>query len=321
MKKCLTMAIVSAVAAPIFALSLADASAKISDIVAAPEGVKAVVSELSKDDQVKFLGRLNSGISKTQESGEAKTAKFVAVNKAALLAHKGNLKELIAEMFATVSPEALVVVNERFAAELFSRNVNPARPVSDEQMKSRALDTMKVVHARNAGNANSSVRDTFAILMFLRAAKGSPADLADVLVAGIADSEARTLAKEEWIPAAMGIGREKSYDPILAACDASVPLATPDAEVVNRFVNAQGPAIFTGSLMADLSPAVNSAGKPTVSFTEQFLDPNKYALPSEGVAGLNRVPRTLNPDDPWYPKYDRDDVNEAGKYRGQTTKH
>ena len=58
-----------------------------------------------------------------------------------------------------------------------------------------------------------------------------------------------------------------------------------------------------------------------VVFSELFLDPNKYALPDEGTAGLNRVPRSLNPNDRWYPGHGRnDDVSgEAGGYRMQTT--
>ena len=302
MKRFLVIAMATVMTMRIFALSLADASAKIADVVKNPESIAAIMKDLSKDDQVKFLGRVNSALSKTRESVETKTAKFIAITKAAFKSSKGNLKELVAETYATVSPASLAVLNEYLAINLFRRNANPARPVSDERMKLLAVETMKVVQARNAGNNNSSVRDVFAILMFLRSAGATPSDLADTLISQLSDREARTLAREDWIPAAMGVGREKSYDPILAACD---------AVAVKNAVNFFGPEIFTGTLLVDLDPTLGSDGEPVIVHTEQFLDPNKYALPSEGTAGLNRIPRTTNPNKPWYPGH------EPGGYRGQ----
>lgn len=302
MKRFLVIAMAAVMTMRVFALSLAEASAKIADVVKNPESIAAIMKDLSKEDQVKFLGRVNTALSKTRESAETKTAKFIAIAKAALKSSKGNLRELVAETFATVSPASLAVLNEYLAANLFSRNANPARPISDERMKLLAVETMKVVQARNAGNNNSSVRDVFAILMFLRSAGASPSDLADTLITQLSDREARTLAREDWIPAAMGVGREKSYDPILAACD---------AVAVKNAVNFLGPEVFTGTLIADLDPTLGSDGEPVIVHTEKFLDPNKYALPSEGTAGLNRIPKTTNPDKPWYPGH------EPGGYRGQ----
>lgn len=302
MKRLLVAAMATVMAAHVLAVSLADASAKIADVVKNPESIAAIMNDLSKEDQVKFLGRVNSALSKTRESAETKTAKFIVITKFAFKASKGNLKDLVAETFATVTPDSLVVLNEYLAANLFRRNVNSARPISDERMKLLAVETMKVVQARNTGNSNSGVRDVFAILMFLRSAGGSPSDLADTLISQLSDRETRTLAREDWIPAALGVGREKSYDPILAACD---------AVVVKNAVNFFGPEVFTGTLLADLDPTVGSDGAPAIVYTEKFLDPNKYALPSEGTAGLNRIPRTTNPKKPWYPGH------EPGGYRGQ----
>ena len=302
MKRFLVASIAIAMATRVIAISLADASVKIADVVKNPESIAAIMKDLSKDDQVKFLGRVNAALSKTRESAETKTTKFIAITKSALKSSKGNLKELVAETFATVSPASLAVLNEYLAANLFRRNANPARPISDERMKLLAVETMKVIQARNAGNNNSSVRDVFAILMFLRSAEGSPSDLSDTLINLLSEREARTLAREDWIPAAMGVGREKSYDPILAACD---------AVAVKNAANFFGPEVFTGTLLADLDPTLSADGTAVIVYSEKFLDPNKYALPSEGTAGLNRIPRTTNPNKPWYPGH------EPGGYRGQ----
>lgn len=296
-----------------FAISLAEATAKITGITKDTKQMSAVMKDLSADDQVEFLGRVNKAIASTKHTPDAKTEMFLAVNKAALLAHKGNLRRLLAEVYATVPPAALTVVNERFAEDLFRRNANPAKPVTDDAMKKNALDTMKVVHSRNAGNDNASVRDTFAILMFLRASNGTPADLRDTLVAGLSDPEARELAKDSWIPSAMGEGVEKTYDPMLGVSEVD-PSEAPSAAA--DFLNRQGPAVLTGTLMSDLSPTVDKNGAAAVSYFEVYLDPNKYALPEEGVGGLNRVPRSLDRRDPWYPGHDR----ESNGYYLQTTR-
>lgn len=318
MKKVVIAAIAAVLSVSVFAMSLAEASAKITDIVATPAQMTGVMRQLSKDDQVVFLGRVNKAISDTKRTPDAKAAAFLAVNSAALRANKGNIKLLLAEVYATIPPAALTVINERFAKDLFGRDANPAKPVSDADMKKIAVDTMKVVQARNAGNDNSSVRDVFAILMFLRASKGTPADLKDVLVAGLADQEARTLAKEVWIPSAMGDGVAKTYDPMLGVSDVA-PSDVPSA--ATSFLNMQGANVLTVSLMSELSATADSEGSPVVTFSEMYLDPNKYALPTEGTAGLNRVPRSLDKNDKWHPDNFRGSGGgESGGYRMQTTR-
>lgn len=310
MKKLSIAVIFSILAVGAYALSLAEATAKIADIVNNPAQMSGVMKSLDKDDQTEFLARVNKAIAATKYSADAKTETFLIVNKAALLANKGNVKDLLAEVYATVPPASLTVINERFAQDLFRRDANPARPVSDEDMKKRSVESMKVIQTRNVGNDNASVRDTFAILMFLRASKGTPADLKDVLVSGLTDPEARELASTSWIPSAMGEGAAKSYDPLLGVSDVD-PSNVPSP--ATNFLNLQGAAMLTGTLMSDLSPTVNKNGMPTVSFTETYLDPNKYALPEEGIGGLNRTPRSLDPNDPWYPDHPRGYRMQTGR--------
>lgn len=316
MKKMIIAAMAAVFSAGVFAMSLAEASAKITSIINNPAEMSTVMKELSAEDQVAFLKRVNGAIASTKRTVDSKTELFLAVNKAALLSRKGNIKELIAEVFATVPPAALVVINEKFAEELFNRKANAANPISDDKLKENALSAMKSVSSRTSGR-DKDVRDTFAILMFLRSSQGTPADLKDSLVATIANSQAREDAKTLWIPSAMGDGVPKTYDPMLIAAgvqDDEMPGA------VNNFLNRQGPMVLAGSLMSELSATVDNSGAPTAVQNEYFLDPNKWALPEEGVGGLNRVPRSLNPDDRWYPGYHRGGGGgEAGGYRMQTT--
>lgn len=269
-------------------VALAEARAGIGDVISKPAQMTVVMNRLSAADQMSFLAEVNSAIAKMPASNEEKTAKFLDVNAAALKgAKKGNLANLLAEVFATVPPESLTVVNERFAADLFNRSANPTRTITDAQFTDIAKNLFKKVQERNGTSDEAAVRNTFAILMLLRASNGTPQSLRDTLVAEMTDAEARKLAQDEWISPAMGLGQDKTYDPMLGASDAG---SAPSPEVVLQLANAQS----MQSLLADFNAAPESVpakaqaeGSASLSFisvvSSTFTDP-------EGV-GLFRVPR------------------------------
>ena len=269
-------------------VALAEARAGIGDVISKPAQMTAVMKRLSAADQTSFLAEVNSAIAKMPASNEEKTAKFLDVNAAALKgAKKGNLANLLAEVFATVPPESLTVVNERFAADLFNRSANPTRTITDAQFTDIAKNLFKKVQERNGTSDEAAVRNTFAILMLLRASNGTPQSLRDTLVAEMTDAEARKLAQDEWISPAMGLGQDKTYDLMLGASDAG---SAPSPEVVLQLANAQS----MQSLLADFNAAPESVpakaqaeGSASLSFisvvSSTFTDP-------EGV-GLFRVPR------------------------------
>ena len=203
-------------------ISLADARGKIDKAIESPAVMKEIMKRLSAEDQRKFLADVNKAIGDMPASIEERTAKFLNINHAALtVAQKGNTTALLAEVFATVSPEALTVINERFAADLLNRTGNPNVVYTDEQFTKLAIETMKVINERTEETDNGSTRSTFAILMFLRASNGTPEDLADKLIDTLKHDDAKELAREEWIPSALGKdGREQGYEPILASADA-----------------------------------------------------------------------------------------------------
>ena len=269
-------------------VALAEARAGIGDVISKPAQMTVVMKRLSAADQTSFLAEVNSAIAKMPASNEEKTAKFLDVNAAALKgAKKGNLANLLAEVFATVPPESLTVVNERFAADLFNRSANPTRTITDAQFTDIAKNLFKKVQERNGTSDEAAVRNTFAILMLLRASNGTPQSLRDTLVAEMTDAEARKLAQDEWISPAMGLGQDKTYDPMLGASDAG---SAPSPEVVLQLANAQS----MQSLLADFNAAPESVpakaqaeGSASLSVisvvSSTFTDP-------EGV-GLFRVPR------------------------------
>ena len=204
-------------------LPLAEARQKIDGVVDGSESIASLIKQLSAEDQLTFLGDVNKAVSKMPASVEEKTAKHLNLNHAALKAVKGsgNVAALLAEVFATVPPEALTVINERFASDLFNRATDPKVTYTDAQFTDIALKIMETVNKRTAETDNASTRSTFAILMLLRASNGTPADLEDKLIATLPNADARELAKSEWIPSALGKdGRELGYEPILASADA-----------------------------------------------------------------------------------------------------
>ena len=206
-------------------ISLADARGKIDKAIESPAVMKEIMKRLSAEDQKKFLADVNKAIGDMPASIEEKSAKFLNINHVALKnAQKGNTTALLAEVFATVPPEALTVLSERFASDLVNRAANPNVTYTDEQFAKLATEVMKAVNERTEETDNGSTRSTFAILMFLRASNesGDALDrLQEQLVDTLKHDDAKELARNEWIPAALGKdGREAGYEPILASADA-----------------------------------------------------------------------------------------------------
>ena len=137
MKKLLmviAMALAGTLVAQDKAMTLADARGKIGDVIADPASITAVMKQLSAADQTAYLAEVNAAISKMPGSTDEKTQKFLDVDTAALKgAKEGNLTALVAEVFATVPPNSLTVINERFAQDLFNRKADPSKTYTDEQ--------------------------------------------------------------------------------------------------------------------------------------------------------------------------------------------
>ena len=206
-------------------ISLADARGKIDKAIESPAVMGELMKRLSAEDQKKFLADVNKAIGDMPASIEEKSAKFLNINHVALKnAQKGNTTALLAEVFATVPPEALTVLSERFASDLVNRAANPNITYTDEQFAKLAVEIMKTISERTEETDNGSTRSTFAILMFLRASNesGDALDkLQEQLIDTLKHDDAKELAKDEWIPAALGKdGREQGYEPILASADA-----------------------------------------------------------------------------------------------------
>ena len=260
--------------------------AKVGECAQNPTLLKQTIAQLSDEDQVAFLAEVNEAISSMPGSDEVKAAAFLDANRAAVSgASPENRTAVLAEVFATVPPEYLTVINESFASDLFNRNANPSKTFSDEEYSAVAKTAMAAIVARCATAENSAVRDTFAALMFERASGGSPANLRDTLVAELPAGSQET-AKSEWIPAAMGEGREKTYDPMLGVSGAG---EEPNHAAVLQLAGPQVGQALLADMQADGTGASSggvSSGAfvaPSIAGTSDINDPVD--------SSLSRIPR------------------------------
>lgn len=223
MKKMLMLLAVAAsliaVAAPgAKMMSLADARAKIGEVIKDPAKMTEIMKKLSSDDQKTFVADVNAAISRMPGMHEERAAMFLNVDKAALRgAAKGNLANIVAEIFSTVPVESLTILSENFAQDLFNRDADPSNPISDELFEKIASDLIATVNERTAKTDDGAVRSALAIAMIVNAANGTMPNLADKLVETLPE-DAREKAKERWIPGATKDG-EKNYDDLLGEND------------------------------------------------------------------------------------------------------
>lgn len=287
MKKIMCIAVTLIAAAVAQAISLSDARAQIGACIKDASTMSSVVKSLSAADQVAFLAEVNEAVSNMPGSNESRAAAFLNVNKAALKgAAKGNLATLLAEVYASVPPEALPVLSERFAEDLFSRTADPTKSYTDEQFRAIATSVMGKINERMASVENGAARSAMAIAMLTQASGGTPADLADKLIETLPEAS-REIARKEWIPAATGAQGAKNYEPILGAADAQT--AAPVQAVVMRMSGPQTLDALLSNLVEgnELLPnflANDFATSATDTIDTKLMEP----LPAEPVGYQNQ---------------------------------
>ena len=199
--------------------SLASARAKITQVIDNPKTMTAVMQTLSPADQKTFLADVVAAISSMPSDEADRTEKFVEVVNAALAgSQKGNALTLVAEVFATVPPNALAAVNESLASGLMNRATDGNVTYTDEQYIKISQTVMEKVNERVANVDNSGVRSGFAALMLIRGSNSESPEITSAIIETLPEA-VKNDAKTEWIPAALGKGQEKSYDPMLAVVD------------------------------------------------------------------------------------------------------
>lgn len=289
------------VAAESKSMSLADARAKIGEVIEEPSEMEAVMAALSAEDQRIFLGEVNAAIARMPGSAESRAAALLNVDSAALRAAKpGNLAALLAEVFATSTVEALPILSERFAADLFNRDaLQDSKKMSDEQYIQTVRDTMSVVNNRMVEVDAGNVRSAFIALLFIRASNSDSSDFIQT-ISGMVPEKAREDAVREWIPEALGLdGKEQSYDALFAVANGGVV-----PEIV-RTLEIAGPQ-FQAVLLSDLTgfntePFAKTSERTPI--TDAIFNPYRLGRPISGNNNTQQdppVPPPLPPEpDPY----------------------
>lgn len=261
--------------------------AKVGECALDPAALKNTISQLSSEDKAAFLAEVNAAIDKMPGSAESKAARFLAANRAAVAgAGAADRMTVLAEVYATVPPESLTVINEEFAKNEFAR----PSTMTDGEYQNIVTQAMQRVVQRTATAEAGSVRAGFAGLMFIRAA-GTASDATTDAVAAALPSDAQADAKGSWFPSALGQNGAATYDPMLAAAQAG---DEPDHAVVVSITRSQ----LIDSMLADLQSG-DDAGKSAAKNQTAFTAAND----EEGVGvGLTRVPRdrVMNPNNNQY---------------------
>ena len=281
MKKIL-MAVVAAAGALMLSAEMprSEWHAKVGDCALDPAALKSTISQLSSADKTAFLAEVNEAIGKMPGSAEAKAANYLAANRAAVAgAGAADRAAVLAEVYATVPPEALTVINEEFAKSEFSR---PAT-MTDEEYTNVVAQTMAKITQRCSSSESGGVRAAFAGLMFVRAA-GSAQDATTSVVVDSLPSDVQSDASSSWFPSALGQNQSPSYDPMLGPAQAG---DEPDHGAV---IAISGPQIVD-SMLADLQ---GDPTQPGMGNTSTAISPGGNNGAGGGDSsgdGFGRVPR------------------------------
>lgn len=276
--------------------------AKVGECALDSAVLKGTMVQLSSADKAAFLSEVNAAIAKMPGSAEAKAAKFLAANRAAVAAAgAADRAAVLAEVYASVPPESLTIINEEFAKSEFSR---PAT-MTDAEYEGIVKETMKNIAQRTSSVESGAVRAGFAGLMFIRAGgESAEAAVTDAVVASL-PQESRDAAKESWFPSALGRNGTATYDPMLASAQAG---EEPSHNVVLGIAQMQ----IVDSMLGDLQ-----RGKPvweTPRFPVFGSDAADAADPMRN-GSLSSIPRDRVQDwrSPYYKGKNREHT-EPGPY-------
>lgn len=278
--------------------SLAAARAKITQVIDNPTEMTAVMKSLSVADQKTYLAEVNAAILSMPGSDADRTSKFVAVTDAALSgAQKGNALALVAEVFATVPPIALTAVNESLGSGLMNRAADSGVTYTDEQYTKIAQTVMEKVNERVAGEDNSGVRSGFAALMLIRGSNAPSNDSVYDAILAAMPADSQNDAKVEWFPAALGRGREQTYEPMLAVVDGELISPVGEDFDVQHMMSLRvpGPALALG-LLADISgDGTSRSNAPDTQnpVVDALQSPTDYQLPPLGAGGAADDPSAM----------------------------
>ena len=253
--------------------------------------------DLAKDDQVEFVRAVNESMRDYKASTPEKRLQTIyAVNRDAVRAAvPAERKAVIAEVFATAPMDALPMITDRFASEMFNRKAAGFSDKDDSFTEFAAAMLMRVRARMGLLDVSQfpGARTTFAVIMVLKASEGKPEDLRQSILFYVPTGSYEAATKV-WIPAALGEdGKPASYQPILEAGYKGEEPAHANAHPVSP--------IGMSNLQVGSDLRVGDA-KDVSSPSPRWDNSGITTDPDGTTAGLGRVPRAAveDPDSPWY---------------------
>ena len=275
--------------------------AKVGDCAQDPNMLKETISQLSSADKTAFLAEVNAAIDKMPGSTDVKAARFLAANRAAVAgAGPADRADVLAEVYATVPPEALTIINEEFAKNEFSR---PAT-MTDSDYTNIVAQTMAKITQRTASAESGSVRAGFAGLMFIRAAGGAANATTEVVVSSL-PPDVQGDATNSWFPSALS--GTPAYDSILAPAQAG---DEPNPQVVLDIA----PSQQVDSMLGDLQSGKSDPGASPGTSVPGASNSSSASAPQNDSAAAAARDRVQDPESPYYRGKDR---GEPSTYPGQ----
>jgi hypothetical protein len=307
--------------------TLASARSKITRVIENPKEMTAVMQTLSPADQKTFLAEVVAAVASMPSDESDRTAKFVEIVNAGLAgSQKGNSLTLVAEVYATVPPNALAAVNESLASGLMNRATDGNVTYTDEQYIEISKKVMAAVNERVANEDNAGVRSGFAALMMIRGSNSESPEIVSSVVESLPEA-VQNDAKNEWIPAALGQGgQEKTYDPMLAVVDGDQGRPVNEDAVGTAAPQQQQAAQETSSTLLSLRVAsAQNLDTLLADIVGANTDPSASANDANPV--VDAVQNTTNSELPLGNGEPGGDAGETGSiieevigYQNQTTK-
>jgi len=251
---------------------------EVGKVAKEPKAIRDIMVQVSEGEKVEFTQRVLKAITRMPLSPEDKQKLLISASIECIRSTRIKNDErykIIAEIIAVVPVEFLPGV----IGDLSLRFDPQLNKLTDEQFKEMADKTIKLAVERNKATDDPTVRNTFAMLLFLKATIQPLTDnVQALLMTCLPDDASRDLAKGYIAEALKG-----NYEPLLTAAGTTVRVIPPPSAVSRVGVSQ------LEQLLMDVGGLTGSLGERTRNYgeTSTYAGMNVFG-PSD--IGIQTVP-------------------------------
>jgi hypothetical protein len=262
---------------------------EVGKVAKEPKAIRDVMVQVAEGEKCEFTQRVLKAITRMPLSPEEKQDLLISAAieciRSARIKNDERYK-VIAEIIA-VTPVEFLPGMVSVLAKRFDPKLNK---LTDEQFKEMADRTVKLAVERNKATDDPTVRNTFAMLLFLQATtQPLTDDLQTLLLSRLPDDASRELAKGYIAEALKG-----NYEPLLTASGTTVRVIPPPSAVARVGVSQlEQLLVDVGGLTGSLADRTRNYGD-----TSTYSGMNVFG-PSD--VGIQTVPITAPTSPSGYP--------------------